>query len=258
MRSKVTSQQFDAEVVKLAEVADRARDLALQKVARMRRFRGAAAVREMARLRARDGPEAATTIGEASKMLGRARTLTRLREDLKTVALGTRVKRDRTLVFGKLVARGGRPATGTRVAVTTDTGRAVGEAVADDAGLFMVKRPRDFDRLVEGARALVVVVRDATGRELHKSSMPVRGTVVLTLDLSKRESAPRHPGGPPASPGLLDIRGLGEARIARLTESGIRDVADLTRMNPDDLASLLRVSATQARDLIRQARRLRS
>jgi hypothetical protein len=260
MRSKITNQQFDAEIVRVAEVADRARDLALQSVERVRRFAGGAAVREMARLAARDGAEAPATVARAANMLAQGRTITRLREDLQTVQIGKRVKPD-TIVLGKIVTSTGRPAKGMRVVVATDTGKAVGEALVDAAGLFAIDRPRaEFDKLVDGARALVVAVQDSAGKTLFKTSVAVRktGAIVINVDLGSggpvRPDPEPDPKPDPKPRELSDIRGLGEARITRLAEAGIKTVADLAKMEPQALATLLRVSLDQATDFIKQAR----
>jgi predicted flap endonuclease-1-like 5' DNA nuclease len=254
MRSKITNQQFDAEVIRVAEVADRARDLALQQVDRIRSFAGGAAVREIARLRARDGADAAETIATAGVMLAKGRALTRLREDRKAARLVTGVKRD-TIAIGKIVTKGGRGAAGSRVVLTTDTGRAIGEALVDDTGLFRIDRNRDeFNKLVEGAKALVMVVQDAAGRDVHKTSLPIRktGAVSVSVDVSARQI----PGGPVGSSALSDVKGLGAARIARLTDAGILSVEDLAALKPEALAAVLHIGMTQAAALIKQAKQL--
>lgn len=257
MRSTITNREFDAEIVRVAEVADRARDLALHKAERVKRFLGATALRETARLRARDGADASAVIARASNTLAQSRTITRLREDLHILSLNRRVNRD-TIVLGKVVAAAGRPAKGARVVVTTDTGREIGDAVVDEAGGFILDVPREkFDKLVEGARTLLVVVQDPGDRELARRFVPVRkrGSVVLTIDVSARRPTPSPEPAPPVV-GLSDISGLGPARIARLNEAGINTAADLIRTPADDLARLLRVSEAQAGALVEEAKRL--
>ena len=200
MRSKLTNRQFDAEIGRIAEVADRARDLALQRVDRIRSFAGGGAVREIARLRARDGAEAPDTIAAAAGMLARGRALTRLRDERKAARLVTTVKPD-TILVGRIVTKGGRGAAGFRVILTTDTGRAIGEALVDDVGLFRIDRNRDeFNKLVEGARGLVVVVHDPAGRDVHKSTIPIRrtGAISMSVDLSARVEPTEPPPSPPA------------------------------------------------------------
>jgi hypothetical protein len=267
MRSKVTHEQFDAEVERVARTADRARDLALQKAERVRQARGAAAVRELARLRARDGTDAEATVGEAARVLGQARGLAQLREEVKATSLGGRVTPDRTLALGRVISAVRQPTSGLRVLLSADGRRPVAEATVDETGMFVVEGSRDeFKRLLEGAQALVITVRDAAGNEVHKTSVPVRtaGVLLINLEIGGKPGEPGPaptpeptPGpGPRPAPSLADIRGLGDARIARLKEAGVREVADLARMTPDKLVSLLRVSAAQAEDFIGQAKRL--
>lgn len=262
MRSKVTDELFDREVEGLARAADRARDVALQRADRMSQARGAAAVRELARLRARDGTDATATLSEAARLLLQARGLTRLREEVRTVSLATRVKPERTLAVGRVAATDRRVTTGLRVVITADGQRPVGEAVVDEAGMFVVEGSREeFKRVVEGARALVVSVRDAAGSEVLRTSIAVRTTGVLlfNLEIGSTPGVPEptpDPGRPVPAPGLADIRGLGAARIARLNEAGVKEVSALARMKADELAALLRVSPAQAEDFIGQARQL--
>jgi hypothetical protein len=255
MRGTITNDQFDAEMVKVTDVADRARNVALQKIERIKKFAGGAAVREIARVRARDGANAATTVAAASNVLVEARTFTRLREDLKAVSLAGRLKDDSTIAAGQILSRG-RPATGVRVGITTDTGKAVAEAVTDEAGLFVVQRDRaEFERLVAGAGALVIVLRDAAGRVVDKLTTPIRqrGAIVLTMDLSARGAPPPNRAVSP-SEGLSGIRGLGQARLSKLAAAGITTVGDLARMKRDDLAATLGINAAAAADILKQAK----
>jgi predicted flap endonuclease-1-like 5' DNA nuclease len=255
MRGTITNDQFDAEFLKVTDVADRARNLALQKIERIRQFAGAAAVREIARVRARDGANAATTVAAASNLLVEARTFTRLREELKAVSLGGRLKQDSTIAAGQIVSRG-RPAVGVRVGITTDTGKPVAEAVTDEAGLFVVERDRaEFERITAGAAALVIVLRDAAGRTVDKRTTPIRqrGAVVLTIDLSTVRPTPPE-RSVSAREGLSGIHGLGQARLAKLAAAGITSVADLARMKRDELAETLGINAAAAADILKQAK----
>jgi hypothetical protein len=258
MRGTITNEQFDGEISKVTDVVDRARNVALQKIERIKRFAGGAALREIARVRAGDGANAATTVADAANVLVEARTFMRLREDLKAVSLGGPLKRDSTIAAGQIFLRG-RPAAGVRVSVTTDTGKPVGEGLADDAGLFVVERDRaEFTRIIEGARALVIVMYDAAGRTVDKLTTPIRqrGAIVLTKDLSVRGTPPppRERPDSSATEGLAGVRGLGPARLSKLAAAGITTVAELARMKRDDLAHLLGINPSAATSILKQAK----
>ncbi|MFN8475282.1 MAG: helix-hairpin-helix domain-containing protein [Anaerolineae bacterium] len=61
----------------------------------------------------------------------------------------------------------------------------------------------------------------------------------------------------PGPAGLIDVKGIGPARVRQLTESGITNLADLAAATPQDIVTRLRgVTQAAAEDYIRQAREL--
>ncbi len=265
MARTITNQEFDKEVQRIASTADRARDLALQRVERMRELAGGGAVRELARRRTRDGTEAIGTIEAATRLLGQTRTITRLREDRKRLGSQDGGEADDTIVAGQITDRR-RPLAGATVVFTIDRDRVVGEATVDASGAFTFKRPREeFTRMVAGSRSLAIVVRDAAGREVFNTTAAIRasGAIVLNIDVSDRPAPPVAPPGPsndtPESPrasvGLDDIKGLGPARLSRLAEAGIADAEAVARQDPGELARVLRVNRQQATEIIAAARK---
>jgi hypothetical protein len=260
--ARVLTAQIDAELLKVAGIADRARDLALRNVDRIKRVRGAAAVRELGRVRARDGEDSASGREVASLMLRQVQGLARLREELQATKIVSRATPD-TVVLGTIVGADGRPAAGALVRLTTDTDKPIGEAVTDDAGAYIVERPREeLRKLSEGAKSLVIVVRDPSGRELHTKQLPIptSESIVMRLDLSsrviRRTPATSRSAGPVAGAVLKDIRGLAEGRIKLLAKAGITQPSHLAHADAQEIASLLRVSRETAEEFIEEARKL--
>ena len=260
MRSKLTNRQFDAEIVNLPRLMDRAREVALRDVDRIRRARGAAASREVARVRAQDGAEADGTVAMADVMLEGARTLTQLRHETALLAFGGRIVPQRTIAVGKVMSTKGVRFADLVVVLTTDGGKLVGEARVDAQGAFLVEGSRDeFVRLVDGARAIVASVRDAAGGERVRVSVGVRtnSPLVFVIDLDgAAASTDPEPQPDPPRKSLSDIRGLATERIALLAQIGITDVRALAAADAGIVARALRVSAAQAADFIAQARQL--
>jgi predicted flap endonuclease-1-like 5' DNA nuclease len=268
MARTITKQQFDKEIQKIPQTTDRARDLALQRMERIRKFAGGAAVREMARRRARDGADAVETTQAATRMISQSRSITRLREDLKGATKEDPAQPD-TIAVGRIM-QSGRPFGGATVVFSTESGQAVGEAVTDRSGAFTFQRSREeFKKLVEGARSLIVVIRDANRRDVHKTMAAIPPSFPMTLNIDVAAERPvtptdtgvtpvrttTMPAAPHGTVALDEIKGLGPARTAKLTAAGIYDSEAVAAHDPAALAKILGVNRKQAAQIVAEAKK---
>lgn len=262
MRSKVTFAQFAAEIMNLNTVLDRTRRIALQKTEILNRVQGAAQAREMARFLSTEKPDSPAALERAAGFLVQARVSAQLRDDLRAVEIGSRLKPDSTIAVGRVLGARGRPAAGLRITMATDNKVAIAEDIVDSSGLFVLETPRaEFERRVAGAHELIVSVLDASGRLLREARSPVRAglaaTLVFNFDITSSVPAPRSGIKiKKTTPSLADIEGLTSTRIAKLREAGFGDLAALAEATEKKISSLLRIKADQAGKILKQARDL--
>jgi hypothetical protein len=269
MARTITNEQFDTEIQRLVPTTDRARDVALQRVERMRKIAGGAAVRELARRRARDGVDAVVTADAASRMLAQSRSIVRLRADLKIGRPADPATSDNQIATGRIV-NGGRALPGARLVFTTEGGQTAGEAITDRSGSFVFERSREeFTRLVAGSRSLAVVITDAAGRDVFKTTMaiPKSGAMVINVDVAS--TGPAAPVDPRlttpvvtpvvaptrTAPAIEGIKGLGKARIAKLADAGVHDAGAVAELDPGELAKVLGTNPQQAAEIIAEAKK---
>lgn len=271
MARTITNEQFDTEIQRLVSTTDRARDVALQRVERMRKIAGGAAVRELARRRAREGVDAVVTTDAASRMLAQSRSIVRLRADLKIGVPAGPATPDNQIASGRIMSAG-RALPGARLVFATESGQTVGEAITDRSGSFVFERSRaEFTRLVAGSRSLAVIITDAAGRDVFKTTVaiPKSGAIVINVDVASTGPAapvdPRlttpvvtpvvTPTPPRTAPAIEGIKGLGKARIAKLADAGVHDAGAVAELEPGELAKVLGTNHQQAAEIIAQAKK---
>ena len=265
MARTITNEQFDAEIQRLVPTTDRARDVALQRVERMRKIAGGAAVRELARRRAREGVDAVVTTDAASRMLAQSRSIVRLRADLKIGRPVDPATADNQIATGRIMSAG-RALPGARLVFATENGQTVGEAITDKSGSFVFERSRaEFTRLVAGSRSLGVVITDATGRDVFKTTVAIPKTGAMVINVDVASTGPAAPVDPRlttpvvtptrTAPAIEGIKGLGKARIAKLADAGVHDAGAVAELDPGELAKVLGTNPQQAAEIIAEAKK---
>jgi hypothetical protein len=266
MRNKITLDQFTDEIGQITNTLEQTRTVGLGQADRLVRARGRASAREVARLRARDGAEEASTLASAAALIVSADKSAQFSRDIRAAGLLRRVSPENTIALGRVVLQRGQPRKGLNVTMVVPDGPMIAKGNVDSSGLYVLRIEREkFNRLVADAKSLSLSLNEAGGTALRRAvvPLPVRSTEILVVhfDVTGRSGKPASPtrGPAPTVPaGLRDVQGIGPARIARLRAAGITELADLAEARGADLAGVLGVSLDQAEDFVRQARTLLS
>src|SRR5438132_3451642 len=131
MRSNLSQRQVESEMTALIRVLDQARRLGIQNAEALIRTRGIANVRELARIRARDGADAVNTLDQAATLLVGGARAAQIQSDLLANDFASSLKPEQTSVLGRVLDERGLPAAGYRLRVLTDNGAAVADTKVD-------------------------------------------------------------------------------------------------------------------------------
>jgi hypothetical protein len=251
------NEEFERDPAKLIAALDRTRRHALQRAERFAAVRGAAQAREVARVAAAHPDGSPEVVERSAALLGHAVVVENLRDELEAGDLVRSVKPGTAFAVGRVVGAAGRRPPGLKVVVTTNKNVEVAGAGVERSGAFVIKPlGREQQALVAQSAGLVFTLADKAGKEIHRASVESPGAtgrmLVVTIDVGPVI-------GTRFGPGILRpdiIPKLGEDRVARLREAGIRDVAGLAGATGAEISRLLDISSREAGGIVRRAKKL--
>lgn len=200
MKINITSKQLDAELPDLLRVADEFRGAGLRGAARYARARGAADLRELARIVARDGQESSVALTKASTAIVGVQRAAQLRDDITSISKNPKADPD-TVAAGRVYAPGSVSLKGMRVALANDAGAPIAEARVEDTGHYTVVMPRaEFEKALAATRLLTFSLFDANRKLLRDLRVQPRPGVaqILVVNFQLQAAASTVPG--PAAP----------------------------------------------------------
>jgi hypothetical protein len=257
MRNTITPEEFEAEMRNFVPVLDQGRRIGLQKAERLHLLRGIANTRELARMKARDKSEVDSTLEQAEVTVSSVAAFTQLQSDLRAADFLAKLKPEQISALGRIVTENALPAAGFQLRVLADSGALIAEASVDKSGIFAIKMTRvEFDKRADKTTKLTITIFNPAGALEHRAQFPHQpGPAVMlwNFDLSVR-NRPQPPRTVTVT--VADVKGVGQSRVSKLAEAGITEVAHLARQPPEKLAKLLKISADQAEEIIRNAKEL--